>query len=56
MRSHIGWRWERNIKGIGNFSLIDVFCYKIVKLMTIRNKTKRTIFASSRLVSRNEPK
>ena len=47
MRSHIGWEGNEAflICECGNFSLVD--CFKIVRLMVIRNGSKWTIFASS---------
>ena len=49
MRSHIGWRGERNIP----YKCVETFPYhtrfKTVRLTTIHNKQKQTIFASDGL-------
>ena len=51
VRSHIGWRGERNIlyKGVEWKTLPSRRVLKIVRLMTIRNGLKRTISASGEI-------
>ena len=48
MRSHVGWRGKRNIayKGVG----ISTYqtCFKTMRLMAIRNGSKRTISTRSK--------